>query len=656
MPKAERGTQGTGTGMNGHAFPMFSGPTDLLTSDNRVNKTVKDDPNPNVEAEKGETLWDDRDKDGIAEHYKIKGSKHSQGGTGIDMGKSGFIFSDTKSMKITDEDILKMFGKTSKKGLTPAKIAEQYDINEYLKILKDPNSDKIQRETAEKMINNYNLKLGQLALVQESKKGFDQGVPDIAMPYLESMGMNPQMFDMFPQVEAAPVMKTGGTLPKYAPGGGDPTRVDKKGQIIPEKALTKQGSIAPTGKNSNSPFDEAEYRNRLINMGVDVDNLYPLEMQQQLYDKADPFVKAYMWGNYGITNKGKAKVKDPKMAQYAAKENESFADYKTRMSEQYSPEMLNEEMSYYKDSFADRRTGARALFLAHQPDETVPVEEEKQQEFPVGDGTPPDIKTYKPKVEHLGDSFIPGKPNDEYWLQDRIRQFGNTRDYLTTKKYLPWQATPDVAMVQGTFYDPNREIAANAEMAQMMEQNLVTFQGPQVASARAGEIQGNAAKTIADTMGRYNNLNVGVANQLDQMNASIYNTASAQRAGLATQMFDKNTIANQQFDNTRNQILHNMDDTQINAETNRAYTSNMNALYPQYNIHPELGGNMSYTGVPGQVTPHYTDPAALLKKYTELKKAGITDEAIIRFLMGQKTAPVNDDPRAAYMASMGYPG
>jgi hypothetical protein len=99
-------------------------------------------------------------------------------------------------MKIKDPNMLKFFGKNpntkrSKKGYTPADLSKQYDLNVYRKILADPTSDKMQRETAQLMIQNYNLKLGALALAQESLKGFDRGLPAIGVPMLQRFGVEP---------------------------------------------------------------------------------------------------------------------------------------------------------------------------------------------------------------------------------------------------------------------------------------------------------------------------------------------------------------------------------------------------------------------------------------------------------------------------------
>jgi hypothetical protein len=167
----------------------------------------------NLEAEGGETVYGDINGDNFPEHKIIKGPRHSEGGVPLKLPEDSFIFSDTNSMKINDKNILQMFNKPMKKGkgnkgYTPAELAKQYDIDGYRKILQNPDSDNIDRKTAELMIRNYNMKLGALALAQESKKGFPQGIPVMAKPYLEANGIEeeqllpPQLPE--PQAPASP--------------------------------------------------------------------------------------------------------------------------------------------------------------------------------------------------------------------------------------------------------------------------------------------------------------------------------------------------------------------------------------------------------------------------------------------------------------------
>lgn len=147
----------------------------------------------NLEAEGGETAFGDINGDGFPEHKIIKGKRHHEGGVPLNLPDGTFIFSDTKSMKITDCTILKMFNKPcGKQSYTPAELAKPYDINKYRVMLEDPDSDAMTRKTAELMIKKYVIKLGALALAQESKKGFPQGIPEVAEPYMKAVGLTPE--------------------------------------------------------------------------------------------------------------------------------------------------------------------------------------------------------------------------------------------------------------------------------------------------------------------------------------------------------------------------------------------------------------------------------------------------------------------------------
>jgi len=162
-----------------------------------VKKTMTAVPREeaNLEAEKGETAVTDLNGDGIPEHYKIGGKRHYDGGTPLYLPDNSFIFSRDRKMKIKDPEILKQFGMAANKGgYTPADVAKKYDINKFRQILGDKDTDDLQRKSAEAMIASYNMKLGKLALVQEAIKGFPQGIPAIAMPYIEASGIDPASF------------------------------------------------------------------------------------------------------------------------------------------------------------------------------------------------------------------------------------------------------------------------------------------------------------------------------------------------------------------------------------------------------------------------------------------------------------------------------
>lgn len=196
-----------------------------------------------------------------------------------------------------------------------------------------------------------------------------------------------------------------------------------------------------------------------------------------------------------------------------------------------------------------------------------------------------------------------GKQNAPWWLQDIIQTAGAAGDLARIKRYQPWQATPEVRLPDATFYDPTRELAANTEQANLASQAQTAFSGPQQLAAANSIAQGQAAKNAADIMGRYNNLNVGLANQLSQERTGIMNAASQNKANLDTQLWDKYTIMNQQFDNSKAQARQNLRNSFISAITNRANTANLNSLYPQYAVDPSTGGFAYFKGNPSKFDP-----------------------------------------------------
>ena len=160
-----------------------------------VNKTLTAEPRDqaNLEAEKGETALTDLNHDGSFELYNIGGNRHSSGGTPLNLPPQSFIYSDTRSMKLNKNELLEM-GIKSKKKITPAKVSKKYDLNNYIAVLNDPNSDHISIDTAEYMLDKNKNKLSQLAFIQERKKEFNEGVPMAAYPYIKKKGVDPIEF------------------------------------------------------------------------------------------------------------------------------------------------------------------------------------------------------------------------------------------------------------------------------------------------------------------------------------------------------------------------------------------------------------------------------------------------------------------------------
>jgi hypothetical protein len=266
------------TAMGGADIDQYMGEKPVKTV-NTLRAVPRDEAN--LEAEGGETAYGDLNGDGMAEHAKIVGPRHSNGGVPLNLPDDTFIYSDTRSMMIKDPELLAKFDKSpgkgkKTKGYTPAQLAKQYDVNKYRKILQDPNSDKIDKRTAEIMIRNYNMKLGALALAQESKKGFPQGIPTASRPYMEANGIKdedilpnykPQaqqgmQMDQIPE-DGMPVEMPSGAPLAMSPEMMQAASMDMAAQQMPQQGMMPQEQM-PMGQygmftGSYDPYDMYEY-------------------------------------------------------------------------------------------------------------------------------------------------------------------------------------------------------------------------------------------------------------------------------------------------------------------------------------------------------------------------------------------------------------
>lgn len=626
----------------GKTYDMFS------TPDLSVRNTLQPVPRhlANLEAEKGETVYGDINGDSIPEHYNVGGNKHYNGGTPLNLPPNSFIFSDDKDLKIKGDFMLKEFGKTPvAKGYTPAKIAKQYDINDYRRILQDPNSDDMQRKTAEMMITNYNLKLGKLALVQESKKGFPQGIPQVAIPYITNVGVDPSMLvqgtennakrkhqispEMFKKLTggstkfqiggstAQPISTTLTPVPEVDPGVGN---IQPKGPSLGNEVFTNSyGNLQQllTSPNSQQLRDAiySDFKKKLPNSPLGEDEVVSnfLEAQKQVYaiqaaNQSNPDkLKGVDWDKGGkktnnvytqtATGLGLKPMSTDQIkafqATYQTLQDLSAQDAFKPMLGNFNfglgPVGKNDQMRNNQpvspiDGIFGNTTVGQMVISA------------KPAAKPAAPGEPAKTATAQNPlvVPELPDQKQP-RPA-EWWAQDIIKTAGAFGDKQRIKKYMPWEAPMNPYLPDATFYDPTRELAANAEQANIAFQGVSSFAGPQATSARASSIQGTAARNVADILAKYNNLNVGTANQLDSQRVQIMNEASNVNRGVAQDLYDKTQIVNQQFDNASAKARENMRQSYIDAVGNRANAQVLNELYPQYNISPISGGMMVFNG------------------------------------------------------------
>lgn len=774
-----------------------------------VGKTLQpvDKKDANLEAEKGETAI--INQDGIPTNFNVGGKRHSEGGTPLNLPSNSFIFSDTKDMKIKDKTILEQFN--ASKGMTPADISKKYDINKFRGVLADPDSSDLDRSTAEMMIANYNIKLAKLGLVQESKKGFPQGIPAISMPYVESMQMNPNDFfitqaqpeqfnpDMTAKLGGLTKAQEGLSFQPFMPAAGTynvspvvgdftpppPAKGNKTVQMTPQEyvdMIKAKGSfdILDTGKSKDVKMhsvsgSDLEKLNTTTPQTANPDTIYNFKAGGSLpsYQEAGPVKKRHGWyfeqGLYKLYNNDtlvKFQKENPKTAKSAAPKTGTVAkpvkSGDPAEMDIYTPEtveLLKRKKAEGKDIILPEIAppGTKRLPVQHgvkgekniygkvdwknkavqddffnrqpwvlkeRPDfnpadntivgkwtenvghhkvgdpmtkgdqDTLWVQKRYDEMHPgyfnqkgvKGTGLDSDFGAHTFSMPGYKDKTPTGEEDagliakspeerkkiaaaalatqkqsghDPWWLQDVIKTAGAAGDFFRVKKYAPWQATPGVDLPDPTFYDPTRELAANAEMANIGVQGANAFTNPQAFAAAFSQIQGQGVKNAADILGKYNQMNVGIANDFELRRTDIMNQASANRAGLSTQLADKYTIMNQQFDNSKNMARQNLRQSFIDAVTNKNYTGNLNDLYEQYKIDPSTGGRIKWThGRP--INPEETDQDMISKvNATALalrkQNPGLDPDKAVEHAIKLHSAGASGNKMYGQEA-MGYPG
>lgn len=803
LPKAKTGMQ-VGYGLYNRQATMGGLSNSRPQTGDSISRTIGAVPREeaNLEAEGGETVMTDLTGIGIPQHYTISGPRHAQGGVPMNLPDNSFIFSDFVQMRMKDPDVLNYFGKTAKKGgtgkgYTPADIAKQYDLNKYIQILEDPNSDDIDKRTAEMMIQNYNLKLGALGLMQEAQKGFEDGVPEVSMPYMEHVGiteedlgiqqqaqeqgmspdmmmyggsprrklkgcttcghkqeggmppemmgqeqmMDPSMMgqpgmeqqegpseeelmaELLPMIEEMiaqgadanditmelmsmqvppelimqafiqlgmpegeaqmaieaamaqeqpqeqqmspemmdPAMMQGqGMTPDMMPSM-DPSMMQQGGEqgieqmiaqalqegVSPEEivqALTQQG-LAPeqaqqavmqvaqqmqqgqqsqepmmrrggflpkaqSGKNYTFPTTTDAFGNPIL--VTEGDELSDVEFTQasvpgkgfgKQVQPLDKFMKVHSWYINTLSEEDKNKfikaVESGKKSDVITKFQNA---YNTKLKEEAKKKNLSEEETKaiinevgFSDKGVQKLDGKFGAFTSSRP--FFNFEEVKPPADPV---KPADPK--KPADVDRGDAefddIIPYRdPNIAEWTSPDVVNFrGAIQDKLGIKSYYPWAGRYNPEFAEPVYMDPSRELAAQGEQANIGVQGLGQFAGPQALSSRMTSIQGQGAKGAADTLGRYNQANVGIANQFSMQNAQQANQAQQYNLAKAEDLFNKGVITQQQRDNSLRQANASIRQSFGQGWKNASDIAMMNATSEQYNIDPRTG-TVYHTGV-----------------------------------------------------------
>lgn len=543
-----------------------------------VSNSITEESNPEegyvLEAEGGETLLG---PDGT--HYNINGKRHSEGGvklTAEQAPEGSFIYSDTAKMKMGG-DILKMFGKGGSKKYTPAQIAKQYNVNQYQAVLDDKYADLLSKSTAQLMKNNYQKKLGALALLQESKKNFKDGIPQVAMPYLESiMNAMPQQEQSEQELPAA---KFGGYLRQYQVGNEVRRDFDLQGQKVNARKIT-QGDLNPQWKQVGKIGNDIIYKQEGATNTVRVPS-------------GATYTPGATVGRGQGNNPLKYTVEDMKQRPGL---------YRTVLGKEGWDKASPQEQQAYLDRL--KTTGQRSTFVPGAVTESKvqlnPTYAFIEEDVPSQSDTPvqeTSTQTNETSSQEKGAPISPNSPTGMTGASGSERYGWTTPDKVNMinsmlgrpKKYMPYIPELQFNLPQPTFEDWRAKAAARQAMYNTAAQTAGTYGPTQGMASNLSFMAGQQGDALIQDIAGTEARNVGIANQFAPVISDMMNKVNEYNANRKKSLYEGNVIANQQYDNSMRQYRNNMAKAFGTGFKNASEMGALNSTNPYYYIDPATG-------------------------------------------------------------------
>lgn len=612
----------------------------------------------NIEAEKGETVYGDLDNDGASEHFKIGGKRHTEGGTPLSVPEGSFVFSDTKKMIIKNPEILERFGMPPKKeGYTPAQIAKKYDINKFKAIMEDPNSDSIRKSTAQIMMKSYQRKLGELALIQESMKGFPQGIPKVskeAFPELDEEGRN-MLAQQANQDEQ--VMEQGLSDVDQEQMGEeeyvDEVETDEE-EFIPEEteeveetqsfdfggtfeelpAYQDAGQVMLTQQELQrkypwyKPYTESKTKAGRISRTTGATTLFDPSVPSQ-YNDVDWWVQDAASKGISINNIGD-------LQKYVYQELEK-ADPRAiqEMWKKFGPTLKSDERNL--QNFMDALAGARTAFAFSKRKPRVTIQAPKpEEEVPT-----PSREPYSGPGS-MAEKVFPKKKAPYAWFTPDVVNMAAAAS-VAPRKRLPYIAQAAYEPGRLSLEDWRAQAAARQSMYNKVAETLGAYSGGPGLTANLSSMTGQQAEGLAGDIAGVTSRNVDRVNQFLQGERQRKDQFNLLGANRATELYKGNVIANQQYDNAKREYLNNLAKTYGQGFANAMYAGMINAVNPFFQLNPRSGqsfftGRGFGTGRLGS-SPFGTSSGVGLSSIGKLKQdamnAGLTEQSAEKYAMDQ---------------------
>lgn len=502
--------------------------------DPKINSTIKENPyRSNVEIEGGEIVL----QPDLSALFKAKGAKHSRGGMDVLLKPDSFVFSDFKGLEIDKKERELFELKEGGKSNTPAEVLKKNvdpkHYNTLVNIMEDPYKDDLAKKSAALMLEKYLQGLGNIAFIQENKKGFPQGVPEFAAN--TAPVYNPELKHEIE--ENKQYMKAGGTTNPYMQAGGpkysaETDLVKKLLQRIGLKDIPKKDilkfipPIYSEARRNPVPFDPIAPPNRAIGSLPYMEQYNPID-------------------NTSIVNANLEKAKAQWEAQVELQRQRALV------------KKIGTGAPKPKVATTPNVGMSPALIALMTEDIGNLGIEGANAGIKDGKPTPPD-----PKVKDLNVTPQGSKQADwRFTPWQKLSHLNNLMQYANVKKYMPYRSRYNATYVDPALVNPEQAIGDVKGMAHQQLSSISTL-NPILRNAQAASISGQVMNQVPGIRSQYDNQNAQILNQTRQYNNQVKNNESMINMGNDQTYYTQAVEGRKNFDNMRsntwNQYMNNL--------------------------------------------------------------------------------------------------
>lgn len=505
-----------------------------IEKDPKVNTTIKKNPyRSNVEIEGDEIVL----QPDLSALFIAKGKRHSKGGMDVLLKPDSFVFSDYKELEI-DEDEAEDF--ELKEGGTPAKtLKKNVNVKHYNTLVQNitnPYKDDLAKKSSEKMLEKYIKMLGNIAYIQESKKGFPQGLPDF------SLGTAPiENEELEDQIDENKQYMKGGGMIK------NPYRMQKGATI------TTSPIASPTQRQDRYMGKRPPYPDSWTN--------YYDNTQKIQYNSPDWITPSQFYSVPGLIDYMKTLDKSKGVDWDMNKADDGWWGWRHEAAlKKFFPNGLPKATPF-------NITPDQKKELLQQVGKSAPLIAPATKSKDDISGPKVEEQEYSPQGSVKADwKFTP-------W--QKVSQAYNWAQYAGVNRYMPFRSRYNATYVDPALVNPEQAIGDMKGMTNQQSSALSTL-SPILRNAQASGFFGQLLNQIVGVRSQYDNQNAQILNQTRQYNNQTKNNESMINMQNDQQYYTQAVEGRKNFDNMRTYTANNaMNNVLRDVETNQKLAYNL---------------------------------------------------------------------------------